>query len=262
MGVLWCRDVADVLIGARWREDAPPQAAAVCNEAGDAAAPVASMATVSVAAGVFLAVALTPLLVSRAFEDDSPAAFSALTETGEIAGWSRTSTPTTTWRPRYLQPPFERFESFTSEGRSVGVYVAFYRHQSGVRKLVSSENVLVASGDIQWLQISAGQRETRIPSGPNRVQTADLSNRAGERLRVWRWYWVEGRWTHSPIYAKALTAFARLSGRGDDSAVVILAMPLATGPDAQQTADAVLESFLGHAIAPLGGELQKMGGRG
>ena len=39
---------------------------------------------------------------------------------------------------------------------------------------------------------------------------------------VWQWYWINGRWTSSDVLAKAYTAFSRLTGRGDDSAVIIL----------------------------------------
>ncbi|MBK7744773.1 MAG: EpsI family protein [Betaproteobacteria bacterium] len=70
-------------------------------------------------------------------------------------------------------------------------------------------------------------------TSPSAVRTADLFNRDGDRLRVWQWYWVDGRWTDSPIRAKALTALAQLFGRGDDSAVVMLVTPLTTGPSAQ-----------------------------
>jgi exosortase A len=244
-------------IGARWREDEPKWKATDIGEGVQAAANSGeSTKALVIGASLFLAIALAPVLASRLLGGDATAAAPVLTKLGDFAGWTQSSTPTTTWRPRYLQPPAERFESFTSGGQNVGVYVAFYRNQSGMRKLISSENVLVASSDAQWLETAAGRRETHVPGGPDNVRTADLSHRAGERLRVWSWYWVDGRWTDSPIGAKALTALSQLSGHGDDSAVVILVTVEGTGPGAVAQADALLESFAGKAVGTIASMLQ------
>jgi len=39
---------------------------------------------------------------------------------------------------------------------------------------------------------------------------------------VWRWYWIGGKLTSSDREAKLMTAWSRLTGAGDDSAVVML----------------------------------------
>jgi EpsI family protein len=205
---------------------------------------------------LFLAIGLSPVLASRFLEGDLSTAAPVVSALGDIAGWDRASAPTTTWRPRYLQPSAERFESFSSGNRNVGVYIGYYRNQSGASKLVSSENVLVASADPRWLQIAAGQREARAHGVPGIVQTADLSSRADERLRVWHWYWVDGRWTDSPIRAKVWTAFAQLAGRGDDSAVVMLVTAKGAGAEATAQADAVLDAFADAAVATIASTLQ------
>ena len=239
-------------VGAKWREDEPkPGMVAVRTAANGEAARAQSNAAFGIAAVAFMAVALAPMVASRALEGDANAPAPRLAPLGEIAGWTRAASPVTTWRPRYQQPPAERFQTFTSDGRAVGVYIAFYRNQSGARKLVSSENVLVASNDPQWLQPAAGQRASGLSAGPETVRTADLTQRGGDRLRVWQWYWVDGRWTDSPIRAKALTAWSQLSGRGDDSAVVILVTPQGSGQGAAAVADAVLASFAGKAMGAI-----------
>lgn len=243
-------------IGARWREDEPKSAPGGASGApARVATPRALSAALAAAAVLFLAVSLAPILASRMIEG-SAAGSPRMNALGDVAGWTRESTPVTQWRPRYQLPPAERFDSFASDGRKVGVYIAFYRNQAGDRKLVSSENVLVASNDPQWLQVASGERAMQAPDLPQSVRTADLADRAGERLRVWHWYWVDGQWTDSPVRAKALTALAQLSGRGDDSAVVMLVTKQEAGTGAAAQADAVLESFAGQAAGVIASSLQ------
>ena len=244
-------------IGAKWREEEVIPKRAVPQDPASAVARGTSAGLFGVAAIAFLAVAVAPLPATRLIESGVARSPPQLAPVGTVEGWRPSSTPMTSWRPRYSQAPAERFESWSKDGQQVGTYVAFYRDQTAARKLITFENVLVASNDPRWLQTSSGARDVATPGGPLTVRTADLFNRNGDRLRVWQWFWVDGRWTDSPIRAKALTALAQLSGRGDDSAVVMLVTPMTTGPSAQRDADAVLASFFGEMISPFGSELQK-----
>lgn len=244
-------------IGAKWREDevAPPAIATRPVGAvgiGGAVGPSAF----GLAAVLFVALALAPLAASRLIESGVATVPPKLEVLATVADWQPAPTPVTSWRPRYPSASDARFDSWTKDGRSVGVFVAFYRDQAAERKLITSENVLVTSNDPQWLQVATGAHALVLPAGPAAVRTADLANRAGDRLRVWQWYWIDGQWTDNPIKAKAMTALAQLTGRGDDSAVVVLVTPLAAGPGAQQEADAVLEPFAGQMMAPLAAALQ------
>ena len=63
-----------------------------------------------------------------------------------------------------------------------------------------------------------------------------------ERLLTWRWYWVNGRLTTSNYLAKAYNAIDKLTGRGDDSAVIVVTTSMA-GDDATSAAQA-LTSFV------------------
>ncbi|MEO7500323.1 MAG: exosortase C-terminal domain/associated protein EpsI, partial [Casimicrobiaceae bacterium] len=55
-----------------------------------------------------------------------------------------------------------------------------------------------------------------------------------------RLYWVAGRETANPYVAKALLAWSRLTGRGDDSALIVLYTPI-RGSD--ESARQALRSF-------------------
>jgi EpsI family protein len=61
------------------------------------------------------------------------------------------------------------------------------------------------------------------------VRTVVLRGQPPLRMLVWQWYWVNGRWTASEVMAKAYLALSRLTGNGDDSALIVLYTPLDVG---------------------------------
>jgi EpsI family protein len=56
---------------------------------------------------------------------------------------------------------------------------------------------------------------------------------------AWQWYWVDGTIKFNPVMAKALTAWSRLRGHGDDSAAIIV---YTSETDPQRAAE-TLQSF-------------------
>ena len=67
------------------------------------------------------------------------------------------------------------------------------------------------------------------------------------RLRAWRFYWVNGRFTASDVQAKLQGALSRLRGQGDDGAIVVVYTPLAANlleSEARTAADAALQDFV------------------
>ena len=244
-------------IGARWREDEPGLATSRTTDGPTFdLTPRASVRALGIGAAVFLIVALLPPFASRALQGDVGASAPRLAPLDSIAGWSPVSSANDGWRPRYLNPSAERYATFVSDGREVGVFIAYYRNQTFESKLVSSENVLATSNDMRWIQVAAGERELRGAGLPPSVLAADLSDRGTQRLRVWRWYWVNGEWTESPARAKAMTAIAQLMGRGDDSAAVVLVTAQGSGGGAAAEADKVLEAFAAQSVPVIGAALE------
>ena len=121
----------------------------------------------------------------------------------------------------------------------VGVFLAYYRNQDQQHKLVSSANVLVSNDDPVWTRTAAGTRDLEFNQQVVRIREAELRALGGGRLVVWQWYWVNGHWTSSDTMAKAYTALSRLTGKGDDSAVVILY----AAQNQAREGEAVLEDF-------------------
>jgi len=109
--------------------------------------------------------------------------------------------------------------------------------------LISSDNVLVASQDRHWAQTERGTRTFLLDGQPVTVRTARLRETAvaGQQdLTAWHWYWINGHVTANDYAGKAWLAFSKLTGRGDDSAAVVLYAP----EDQPGGAQAALEAFV------------------
>ncbi|MEP7247600.1 MAG: exosortase A [Gammaproteobacteria bacterium] len=159
--------------------------------------------------------------------------------------WTHSAQPLTDWRPGFQRPSAVATGTYAAEGKSVGVWVGYYRRQGSDRKLVSSSNELVEAGANRWAQVSAHPLTVNLNSQSLVVRAAELRASRGldaapaRRLRVWQVYWVGGSFTASDAQAKLRVAFDRLLGRGDDGAVVLLF----TEFDGSGAADATLAAF-------------------
>ena len=211
-------------IGARWREDE--------LEVQPPATPLSTAPAVA-ATSASLAAALATVLVAglwtcaqwqidgrRAPQIGQTAAL------GAIAGWQVTDPGVHAWQPSFENYAASTLATFAKDGREVGVFLAYYRNQDEQRKLVSSNNALVRSDDSQWVVVGHGTREVSFNAQDIKVRTALLRGHPPARMIVWQWYWVNGRWTASDAMAKAYLALSRLTGNGDDSALIVLYTPL------------------------------------
>ncbi len=226
-------------IGARWREDDLPSGSekplAVAGAGTDSAVRLAAFATVLVAA-------VWPLAQWQIDRDTAPP-LSQLSPLGPIAGWQNAPQGLPDWRPRFENYSASTQSTFENGGRVAGLFLGYYRNQDQQRKLVSSTNVLVASVDPLWARVGSGKREIMFNQQALTVRTAQLRSSGNARMVVWQWYWINGHWTASDVLAKVYTALSRLTGKGDDSAVIIIyALQHQAGE-----ADATLEAFAGAA---------------
>jgi EpsI family protein len=151
------------------------------------------------------------------------------------AGWTPSTEGVVNWKPRYKGFASELQQSFRKDGRVVGLYIAYYRNQEKGRELITSGNLLVSPEDWSWKQVATGTDHVEWASRSVPVDKAEILG-SRDRIEVFRLYWVDGRMTDSPYLAKARLAWSKLSGRGDDSALVVMFTPvLAPGDDAQAT---------------------------
>ena len=232
-------------IGMRWRE---PEAA-LPPPASDADYPAAGKLTAALllAAVLTLGIALTPRAVLVAMDSGPPPPPPALTTQAlATGGWQIVETPLTNWQPAFANPAATLNATLVKDGRHVGVFIAYYQQQSYERKLISSENVLVKSSDKEWAQLGRDARQIALAGQSVTVRDGSLRSQLASigaeplRLRVWHWYWIDGRVVSSDALGKLRLALARLSGRGDASAAVFVYAPEPGG-------DAVLADYLAHA---------------
>jgi exosortase A len=194
-----------------------------------------------------LIVAAPHIVLSAIYKSENVGAPSFTVPAALAADWQKGSlSDMEAFKPAFQNPSAEISTSYVNQGRSVGLYLGYYRQQNYDRKLVSSNNVLVFSRDPKWSLVGSSTRAITLAEKSVAVRTAelrsaDLAAKSDERrLEVWQLYWINGTLTTSDYLAKVYSAFYRLTGRGDDSAVIIVY----TLKNQAGGGDAVLASFL------------------
>lgn len=241
------------VIGARWAE--PDKV--LLPQASDA---VASTATFNAAklwamAAGFAVLAALPLMANWAIDRSAGAVTVHLSAPVALTpNWQAITPAAADFKPAFDNPSAEINTSYASQGQSVGLYLGYYNHQDYNRKLVSSSNVLVPSNDPKWSRVSSGTRSVTVNGQPVVVRTAELRQNAlasagdQNRLIAWQIYWINGRLTSNDYLAKVYSAFYRLTGRGDESAVLVL---YTQKGDQTSNGDALLETFVSDNYAPI-----------
>ncbi len=241
-------------IGMRWREDGVDADDRRSSPAG-ADIPAVGAGHPALACLVFLVVVAAPHAVLRALEPGGPLTPPRLDpQLLAIGGWQLADERSVQWKPAFNNPSADVNATLADGNRRVGVYIGYYRQQNYERKLISSENVLVRTSDKDWVQVGRSTRAITLDAQPVTVRSVRLRGNAGageQRLVAWQWYWINGRITASDYLGKAWLAFSRLTGQGDDSAVVVLYAP----EDQPGGAEGALEAFIAGGGSGIGAVL-------
>ena len=247
------------MIGARWSE--PMQSVPVAASASPAA-PVALVgsarwAMALIAAAVVALVAVPPA-AQRAIASAQATGNPKLAAPATLApGWQASAQPVAEWNPTVENPSAEIKVTYARGERSVGMYIGYFRQQDYRHKLVGAENVLAGSSDTMWLRVASGTRQIDISGRQVSVRSAELRSLRDAtpdgipNLVFWQTYWVGGDFTSSEYVAKARVALNRLTGRGDDAAVIVLYAPKAVPGEAETTLEGFVQANLGTIDAML-----------
>jgi len=229
-------------IGSFWREDEPAAPAG-----RDAVALPIAAAPASPGAHQLLAITLTVLAAALVWRPIDAAVDArhqpytpALAPVPAAPGWVPVGAFSPPFKPHYLGARAELEQGFASGPARVGFYVGYYNGQKQGDEMIASANVLVTDGETRWKQLSSGREAVTWNDAPADAHRA-LLGRDLARVAVVRLYWVDGRVTASDYVAKALLALAKLTGRGDDSAVVVIYAPYSHG---DRGADEALRRFV------------------
>lgn len=145
-------------------------------------------------------------------------------------GWASSGNAFADWKPHYSGFAAETQQAFRRDGQAVGLYVAYYRNQTKGRELVTSTNLLVQPIEWNWKLMAEGSDSVEWMGRRVPVDRAEiLGNQI--RLEVFRLYWVDGRTTSSQYVAKALLAWSKLSGHGDEAALIVMYTPIVAAGD-------------------------------
>jgi EpsI family protein len=219
-----------VLAGLRWREDgvvseAPSQAPQAPARAEYGAVLLAALVAIGAAT------MWRPLeaMVQRPKPDAGAVALQAIPAN---ARWQPRDA-FVDWKPRYEGQVAQLRQTFTAGEAPVGLYVAYYADQEKGRELVTSTNQLIARDDWRWRQVDQG---SALASWAGKTTSFERATLRGSpvAIEVWQLYWVAGRVTSSPYFAKILLAWAKLTARGDDSALIVLYTPATVGDPADR----------------------------
>ena len=241
------------MIGARWSEPDAPAAARPTLQAPPVAGP--DRRTWMVTFGVVGLLLMTQAGISQ-INQSSPGPQPVLALPVSLPGdWVGSAEPIADWTPAYRKPNAVAQQVYRAGDRLVGVWVGYYRDQGYERKLVTSTNLLVEPESREWAIIANGGTAVGEGAAATHVRTAHLrqpsdpKSNPRNQLDLAYLYWVGGRYTSSDARAKLWLAFHRLTGRGDDAAVLIFYTPR-DGRSAQ-----VLRAFVSQQLAPLGAAL-------
>lgn len=195
--------------------------------------------------GMTATIVLLPVLVLQAIDHPStPGQLPRLAPFVANGNWHETSVGGHHWRPAYKNPSAELDALLEKDGTRVGVYVGYYRNQSYANKLIASTNVLVPSNSLDWNLIGQSSRSVTVDQQTFQATTADIKSQASGNesyLSIWKWYWVDGRFTGNEYLAKVLNVLSTLSSGYDDAAVIIVSSERLS---AAVGADTTIEEFL------------------
>jgi exosortase A len=250
------------VIGARWSE--PDEARATVTPLQDRQRVDGPPTPGAIAVTTLLAALITvlPHATVRGLQAAEMAANTARLElpTALSTGWVAGEPVVPAWQPAFANPSIVSQRTFsTGRGPAVGVYLGYYRSQGPQRKLVGSQNALVKSQDRDWNLLVTGRHTLVVDGADLAVRTAQVLGRPSAadarrpQLVVWQLYWIDGRWVSGDVQTKLLNAWARLRGRGDDGAVLVMHAT----DESSAAATAALEAFTQANIAALGGLLRQ-----
>ncbi|MDS4068019.1 MAG: exosortase A [Candidatus Competibacter sp.] len=174
-----------------------------------------------------------------------------------VAPWQGPESDTGDWEPRFGGADAVVRSRYRLEGRTVHLYIAYYRQQRPDAKLVSTQNSLYDGKRWRYAG-SGGQVQTGV-AGAEWPFQATLLTDGERRLLVWSGYWEGGRLVVSPYLAKLWEAWDRLSGVGRGSALVAVAAGYEVRPD---EAAMLLERFLAVMGPGIAATLDRASGRG
>lgn len=237
--------------GMRWRENrveyVPPGAVARANAASGQTAQGFTKPTLKLlvfASLAFAVAAAAPVVARSAGKQATASAVNLRAPTVTLPwvpnGYSA-GTEFTGWRWPLSPADAQLAQGYAKQGRAVSLFVLYYGPTDKSGKLVSSASSPYSTAG--WLSTGERNVTAKVDGQPLQVREISISS-AGRRLVLWRWYWVDGRFTSSDYRAKMFLAWARLKTRSKGSAQIIAVTE--DSPTGDEPAESLLRDFTEH----------------
>jgi exosortase A len=233
-------------IGSYWREDDLPAPTVTAAVRGTAAPHTALRSGTSLVPMAVAVVALSALWPAFAVFNDRANHNPEPVKLAEPALAWPLATGFPDWQVRYMEPDARLAHAYRSPGgQPVFLQMLYYRNQSKQKGLISSINRLTDDKDL-FHETTSAMRIEQVDNRNLPLREAMLSGPGGPLL-VWHVMWVDERYTASNVAGKLHQASGKLQFRGDDGALVAIAVPFdGSNPDA---ARATLRAFLDQNFA-------------
>jgi exosortase A len=163
------------------------------------------------------------------------------------------------WKPIYPGATAEFQGAYDRGGELVGLFVGYYRAQRQGAELIGAGHGFVYEDDDRGWKRSALTHRVIEASGRSIPFTQVDLEAPGVHLRVWRTYWVGGRFVAGENQVKLEQLRSKLAGRGDDAAVVMIYTGYDESPD---PASGRLGRFLSDRFRSIERSLWYTSGRG
>jgi exosortase A len=249
-------------LAARWREWPPapilpptlPSALPPRPVAGGVAA--SPRAVVRAGIACLLLAALWPALALASHRDDGgPAPASpAVLALPDPPAWRRLHDALPAWQAPYAGAPARFAATYArqeGDDAPVGLQLHWYARQARDAELLTHQALPYGP---RWMALAQRVRPVTVAGGPMTVRESVLGH-GGERLLVWRVYRQGGIVTARPVLVKLLLAQAKLLGRRQDGADILV---FAAYDELAPPPRARLQAFLQAALPVIEQRLQEL----
>ena len=231
------------LVGGAFRDREPSGAPAPPPDPPAGTGPGAPAGRWAALAGLsIVAVALWPALDSLRPLRGAEGAPVAIEAPAPAGTWTQEAADSGLWRPFFSGTTSEANREYDARDGSVQCYIGYYANQSQGRELLHVGNGIVDVNDRRWRIIHEEDRP--VGATPSFTAHETVLKVPEGNLVVWHWYWLPDEYTTSAVRAKLIQARARILGRRDHAAVVVLA---AVAPDVRD-AERLLAQFSGDML--------------
>ena len=236
-------------LAARWRE--LPRARAVPSTAGRGASP---QAVVRASLACLLLAALWPALALASQRQDGAAAPASpvVLALPDPPAWQRLHDAAPAWQAPYAGTPARFAATYArGDGAPVGLQLHWYARQARDAELLTHQSSPYGP---RWMALAQRVQDVNLAGGTLAVRESVLG-RGGERLLVWRIYRQGGIVTARPVLVKLLLAQAKLLGRRQDGADILV---FAAYDELAPPPRARLHAFLQAALPVIEQRLQEL----